>query len=130
MMAGMLGAADLVAFAATTDLARARAFYSDTLGLRVVDDTPHAAVFDANGTMLRLTPVDSFVPDPFTVLGWEVEDIEADIDALRERGVDFMVVDGLGQDERCIWTTPDGTKVAWFKDPDGSTLSLTQFAGS
>ena len=128
-MAGMLGAAHLVAFAPTTDLAVARAFYADALGLRVADDTAYAVVFDAHGTMLRLTPVDSFDPDPFTVLGWAVTDIEAAIDGLRERGVLFTTYDGLGQDERGIWTAPDGSRIAWFRDPDGSTLSLTQSAG-
>ena len=124
----MLDRSDLVAFVSTTDLERARQFYEGVLGLRVVDANPVALVVDAHGTSLRITQVDELHPQPFTVLGWKVADMVATIDALCEQGVHFNVYDGMPQDELGIWTTPDGSTVAWFTDPDGNTLSLTQSA--
>jgi predicted enzyme related to lactoylglutathione lyase len=125
----VLDRSDLVAFVSTTDLERARQFYEGVLDLRVVDANPFALVVDAHGTQLRITRVDELHAQPFTVLGWKVDDIVATIDALCERGVRFMMYDGMPQDELGIWTTPDGSMVAWFSDPDGNTLSLTQPAG-
>ena len=123
----MLESADLVAFAATADLARARAFYEGVLGLTVVDDTPIACVLDANGTTLRVTLVGDVVAvAPYTVLGWEVTDIEATIDDLVARGVAFERFDGMAQRDSGVWEAPGGALVAWFKDPDGNVLSLTQ----
>lgn len=121
----MLRTCDLVAFVATTDLVRARTFYADTLGLTLLEDTPFACVFDAHGTMLRVTPVESKASAVYTVLGWEVPDMAAAVRDLVERGVDMMRVDGIDQDELGVWTTPGGDQVAWFKDPDGNTLSLS-----
>lgn len=123
----MLNLSELVAFVAVTDLARARAFYEDTLGLRLVDDTPIAVVFDANGTSLRVTRVDQLRPAGYTVLGWLVDDIAASARDLRSRGVEFNRYDAMEQDELGVWTAPGGDQVAWFADPDGNTLSLTQF---
>ncbi|PZS18540.1 MAG: glyoxalase [Pseudonocardiales bacterium] len=123
----MLTGSELVAFAASTDLARAREFYGDVLGLDVVEQSPFACVFDANGTMLRVTAVAELRPAPHTVLGWRVVDVAASIGALAARGVVFTRYDAMDQDERGVWTTPGGDKVAWFADPDGNTLSLTQF---
>jgi catechol 2,3-dioxygenase-like lactoylglutathione lyase family enzyme len=123
----MLESSDVVAFAAASDLARARAFYEHKLGLPVVEENDFACVFDANGTMLRVTAVPEVSRASYTVLGWRVTDIEATIRGLRAKGVAFRIYDGMSQDENGIWTTPGGDKVAWFTDPDGNTLSLTQF---
>lgn len=122
----MLGSSDLVAFAASADLSRARAFYEGVLGLPVVDQDDFACVFDANGTMLRVTAVREVSPAGYTVLGWRVADIEAAVRGLSERGVAFSRFDGMEQDDNGIWTSPGGAKVAWFTDPDGNVLSLTQ----
>ena len=86
-----------------------------------------ALVFDVNGTMLRVQKVHELVPARHTVLGWDVPDIAARMKELVERGVRFEHFPGLPQDESGIWTSPSGAKIAWFKDPDGNTLSLTQF---
>ena len=123
----MLTRSKLICFAATTNPARSQEFYRDTLGLRLVEDSPFALVFDAAGTMLRIQKVESLSPAKHTTLGWEVEDIQATIRQLTENGVRFERFAGLPQDEHGIWTTPDGSRVAWFKDPDGNTLSLTEF---
>ncbi len=122
----MLGSAALVAFAPTTDLDRARAFYGDTLGLELVTRDGFACQFDAHGTPLRVTLVDALTPAPGTVLGWLVPDIHATVRALADRGVTFARYDGMGQDDDGVWTAPSGDHVAWFHDPDGNTLSLTQ----
>ncbi len=124
----MLGSQDLVAFVAVTDLARARAFYEGVLGLTLVDDTPIAIVFDAHGTTLRVSLVDQLQPPGHTVLGWRVGDIAACIRELVARGVSFNRYDGMEQDELGVWTPPGGGQVAWFHDPDGNNLSLTQEA--
>ena len=123
----MLNTSKIVCFVATQNPASARTFYEKTLGLTLMDDGPFALVFDANGTMLRVQKVEAFIPANHTVLGWQVPDIRAKTVELRKRGVRFERFEGLQQDESGIWTTPQGAKVAWFKDPDGNTLSLTQF---
>lgn len=118
----------LIAFVATRDADRAKKFYGDTLGLSLVsDEAPFALVFDANGTMLRVTPVKELSPAGYTVLGWQVPDIFAAAKALGKAGVPFERYEGLQQDELGVWTVPGGAaKVAWFKDPDGNTLSISQ----
>jgi predicted enzyme related to lactoylglutathione lyase len=123
----MLDAADLVAFAATTDLDRARVFYEQVLGLPVTEQTDLACVFDANGTMLRVTAVPEVARAGYTVLGWQVADITAAARELSARGVRFLRFDGMDQDADGVWTSPGGGRIAWFADPDGNTLSLTQF---
>jgi catechol 2,3-dioxygenase-like lactoylglutathione lyase family enzyme len=122
----ILGASKVVAFAPVTDAARARAFYEGVLGLRLVEDQkPFAMVFDANGTTLRVTPVGEFKPQPFTVLGWEVESIETTVERLTAAGVVFMRIPGMNDaDPLGIWTAPGGARIAWFKDPDGNVLSV------
>ncbi len=126
----MLGDCDLVAFAATSNAERAKAFYGTTLGLRLTGDTPFALVFDAGGTMLRIAKVPKVAAAPYTILGWSVPDIAAAIAVLTRKGVAFERYAGLPQDERGIWTTPDGGRVAWFKDTDGNVLSLTEAAST
>jgi predicted enzyme related to lactoylglutathione lyase len=115
-----------MAFVATSDGERARAFYEGTLGLAVTSDDGFALAVDANGTMLRIQKVGQFKPHPFTTLGWEVSDIDDVVARLQERGVTFERFSGMDQDERGIWSAPSGARVAWFKDPDGNTLSITQ----
>ena len=129
MRDSILGGSDLVAFAPTTDPTRARAFYEGALGLRLVaDEKPFALVFDANGTMLRVTTVHELKPQQFTVLGWHVADIEATVDRLTAKGVEFNRYKGMNDDDpRGIWNSPNGARVAWFKDPDGNVLSVTEF---
>jgi catechol 2,3-dioxygenase-like lactoylglutathione lyase family enzyme len=127
-VAGGLRGAPPVAFVATTGPARARAFYEDVLGLAFVADEGFALVFEVAGTMLRVTRVEALEPQPFTVLGWRVDNAAAAVRALVERGVGFERYPGLEQDELAIWTSPGGARVAWFKDPDGNTLSLTELA--
>ena len=120
--------AELIAFIPVSNLQAARRFYESTLGLRVTDENLFAVVVDANGTMLRLTEVTDLTPQPFTIAGWQVPDIDATIDALVAQGVTFRHFDGMGQDARAIWEAPGADLVAWFADPDGNTLSLTRFA--
>jgi catechol 2,3-dioxygenase-like lactoylglutathione lyase family enzyme len=122
----MLGSAKLDAFVATTDLDRARDFYEATLGLHVIEDNGFALVLDANGTTLRVTRVEEASLAPYTVLGWEVGDIAATVAALSDRGVVFHRYDGMEQDAAGIWLAPSGTLVAWFPDPEGNTLSVSQ----
>jgi catechol 2,3-dioxygenase-like lactoylglutathione lyase family enzyme len=123
----MLESSDVIAFAAATDLDRARAFYQRTLGLTVTEQNDFACVLDAHGTMLRVTAVPKMSPAGYTVLGWRVTDITATVRDLAARGVEFRRYDGMDQDDDGIWTTPGGDQVAWFPDPDGNLLSLTQF---
>jgi catechol 2,3-dioxygenase-like lactoylglutathione lyase family enzyme len=124
----MLDSCDVIAFVATKDAAKARAFYQGTLGLRLVSDDAFALVFDAHGTMLRIAKVRELIPAPFTVLGWKVPGIRNASAELMKKGVEFQRYPGLEQDESGVWNSPGGAKVAWFKDPDGNTLSLTQFS--
>jgi catechol 2,3-dioxygenase-like lactoylglutathione lyase family enzyme len=125
-MTNMLEAQKVVVFLATADGSRARDFYERILGLKVVSDEDFALVLDANGTPIRIQKIGPFTPHPFTALGWQVTNIDDTIDALRERGVTFQTFSGMQQDERGVWRSPSGARVAWFEDPDGNTLSLTQ----
>jgi catechol 2,3-dioxygenase-like lactoylglutathione lyase family enzyme len=111
------------------DVERAKAFYRDTLGLRLVsEEQPYAIVFEANGIMLRLVIGRERVPVQGTVLGWQVPDAPAAVKELQAAGVEFEQYgfSFMPQDELGIWTTPTGAKVAWFKDPDGNTLSISE----
>jgi catechol 2,3-dioxygenase-like lactoylglutathione lyase family enzyme len=123
----MLGSRKLVAFVATRDPGRAREFYRDTLGLRLVSEDEFALVFDAAGTMLRVTRVQELVAAKYTVLGWQVRDIIWTVTRLQKAHVTLERYPGMQQDALGIWNSPSGAKVGWFKDPDGNTLSLTQF---
>ena len=123
----MLGDQKLMGFCATRDGVAARRFYVDILGLRVISEDDYALVVDANGTTLRLQKVGGFTPQPFTALGWQVPDIAATVGHLAGRGVQFEKFAGMDQDPDGVWHAPGGARVAWFKDPDGNILSLTQF---
>lgn len=125
----MLGTAEIVAFVPMRNADNARTFYRDVLGLKLVSEDDFALVFDANGVMLRVANVSnvkSFKPFPFTVLGWLVESAEDMVRALENRGVEFERFPGMDQDDYGIWNSPSGAKVAWFKDPEGNILSITQ----
>jgi catechol 2,3-dioxygenase-like lactoylglutathione lyase family enzyme len=122
----MLGSTDIVAFVSITDAEKARAFYEGVLGLRFVKDDGFALVFDANGIMVRAGKTKEVKPAQFTVLGWQVKDIAAVVAALRDKGVHFEIFGFFKQDELGIWTAPTGDKVAWFKDPDGNILSVSE----
>jgi len=116
-----------IAFVATRDPVQAKAFYRDTLSLRLVsEELPFALVFDLYGVMLRVTVVKDLKPAGYTILGWQVPDIVTAAKALQKAGVRFERYPGMEQDESGVWTSPSGAKVAWFKDPDGNTLSLSQ----
>jgi catechol 2,3-dioxygenase-like lactoylglutathione lyase family enzyme len=128
--AAPLAATPLIAFLATANPTRSRAFFEDLLQLRLVSDEPFALVFDCNGTTLRIQKVESVQPQPYTSLGWQTENIVQLVQTLTNRGVHFERFPGMEQDPLGIWTSPGGAQVAWFKDPDGNTLSLTQFATS
>jgi len=117
----------LIGFVAASDPERAKKFYRDTLGLPLVsEELPFALVFDAHGTMLRVAIVKEVAPVRYTVLGWQVRDIIAAAKTLSEAGVRFERYPGMEQDELGIWHSPGGAQVAWFKDPDGNTLSISQ----
>jgi catechol 2,3-dioxygenase-like lactoylglutathione lyase family enzyme len=123
----MLDSCDVMAFVNTARPEAARAFYGDVLGLRLLWENGFAIVYDAHGTTLRVSKSDEVYPAPYTVLGWKVPDIVAMVRALAARGVTFNRYETLEQDELGIWSVPGAAaRVAWFKDPDGNTLSLTQ----
>jgi catechol 2,3-dioxygenase-like lactoylglutathione lyase family enzyme len=122
----MLRNADVTGFIATTNPARAKAFYQDTLGLTLLTDDQFALAFDANGTELRVQKVEKLRPHPFTSLGWRVPDIAKAVAGLVKRGVSFERYEFMEQDELGVWQAPSGARVAWFKDPDGNLLSLTE----
>jgi catechol 2,3-dioxygenase-like lactoylglutathione lyase family enzyme len=122
----MLNTAKIVAFVPIKDAKTSRPFYEGMLGLRFVSDDGFALVMDSNGVMVRLAKAGKFTPAGFTVLGWEVPAIEEAVTALKEKGVHFEKFPGLPQDELGIWAAPGGARVAWFKDPDGNILSLSQ----
>jgi len=123
----VLSNATVIAFAATTQPDAAKAFYGDRLGLTLIEESPYALVFRSGATMLRVQRVAAFEPHPFTTLGWDVPDIRATAAELQQHGIETMRVSYIEQDADGIWWTPNGDGVAWFKDPDGNTLSLTQF---
>jgi catechol 2,3-dioxygenase-like lactoylglutathione lyase family enzyme len=122
----MLGSTKIIAFVAITDAEKARAFYEGVLGLRFVKDDGFALVFNANGIMVRAAKMKEVTPAQFTVLGWQVSGIEKIAADLHAKGVQFERYGFLKQDELGIWTAPTGDKVAWFKDPDGNILSVSE----
>ena|SRR5258706_11919005 len=119
--------ARIMAFVATTRPESALGFYRDVLGLRLLEDSPFALVFDSHDIMLRVQKVKSLTPHMHTSLGWTVSDIRHTISELQQKGVEFQRYPGLQQDTYGVWVSPAGARVAWFKDPDGNILSLTQF---
>jgi catechol 2,3-dioxygenase-like lactoylglutathione lyase family enzyme len=125
----MLGSADVVAFVPTRNPDKARQFYEKTLGLKFIADDKFALIFESKHVMIRVVDISGFAdykPPPFTVLGWSVGDIVKAVGGLQKKGVAFERYPGLEQDPLGVWTAPGNAKVAWFKDPDGNTLSLSQ----
>jgi catechol 2,3-dioxygenase-like lactoylglutathione lyase family enzyme len=117
----------IIGFVTIVDVERAKIFYRDVLGLRMVEEEPpFALVFDANGIMLRLGMGKERNPAPGTVLGWQVPDIQSVARDLEHAGVKFERFNGMKQDEQGVWNSPSGAKVAWFKDPDGNILSISE----
>jgi len=122
----MLGSTDIIAFVPTKDSRKARSFYEGMLGLRFVSDDGFALVFNAHGIMIRVVKTQPFTPVEHTILGWRVKGIEKMVTALREKGLHFERFGFFQQDDLGIWVAPNGDKVAWFKDPDGNTLSISE----
>ena len=122
-----LGGSNVVAFLATSDSHRARTFYESILGLRLAGDEPFALVFDANGVMIRIQKVETVVPAPYTALGWQVADVASTIQRLAANGVVLERYPWLEQNDLGVWRSPSGARIAWFKDPDGNVLALTQW---
>ena len=125
----MLGASDVMPLIGTTKPDVAKSFYGDVLGLKFVADDTFALVFEGRNARVRVSRVPAVVPAQFAVLAFEVSDIEKTVDDLSARGVVFARYAFFVQDARGIWTAPDGTKVAWFPDPDLNLLSVVQSAG-
>ena len=122
----MLANKKLKAFAPTINAEKAKHFYKDILGLKLLSEDNYALEFDANGTLLRVTIVTELNPHPFTILGWNVDDISSVISELNKKGIFCERYDFMQQDKLGIWHSPGGSKVAWFKDADGNILSLTE----
>ena len=126
----MLENADLIAFVPTRDPQKSRRFYQQTLGLEFVSEDPFAIVFNANGVMLRIanvSTIENFKPASFTILGWRVPNAETTVRALGEKGIEFERFPDINQNPLGIWHSPSGAQVAWFKDPDGNILSITEW---
>jgi catechol 2,3-dioxygenase-like lactoylglutathione lyase family enzyme len=124
----MLAAARLQTLVLTADAERARAFYSGVLGLRLVGESLGALVYDVGGGALRVSPVPATQPTEHTVFGFAVDDLEATLAGLAARGVRFERFPAFPHDDRGIVTAPDGSRVAWFRDPDGNLLSVVRYA--
>ena len=123
----MLAGCDVISLIPIRDAERARRFYSDTLGLPFVSEDGFAVVFEVGGRTLRLTKVEAFTPQPFSIIGWRVADIATTVQGLADRGVTFERYAALAQDDLGIWAVPDGSaRVAWFEDPDGNLLSIVE----
>jgi catechol 2,3-dioxygenase-like lactoylglutathione lyase family enzyme len=122
----MLGSINIVAFVPTKDFEKAKAFYVGILGLGFVKEDGFALVLDANSIVVRVARVPEFKPAQYTILGWQVPDIEKIVTELQGKGVAFERFGFFEQDALGIWTAPTGDKVAWFKDPDGNVLSVSQ----
>lgn len=120
----MVDSARLVAFVPARDIKRARDFYVDVLGCGLIEVTPYACVVVVGNTELRITHVEYFEPQPFTVLGFEVGDVHEEVRRLRGLGVEFREYAAIQQEEDDVWEVPGGGQVAWFLDPDGNTLSV------
>ncbi len=120
--------ANPVAFIGVTDATKTKHFYAEKLGLKLVSEQlPFALVFDSHGVMLRATLVETVNAAPYTVLGWDVSDLDATVRAMRRAGVEFEIFPGLNDDnELSIWIAPGGSRIAWFRDPDGNMLSVSQ----
>lgn len=116
-----------ILFAATRNPVRSRKFYEEKLGLKFIADEPFALVFQVGELQLRIQKLGCKLNVNFTTLGWRVVDIRRAVRQLSNAGVEFARFKGLNQDADGIWQSPDGPKVAWFRDPDDNTLLLTEY---
>lgn len=121
----MLSQHKLKAFVSTTQPVKTRQFYIEKLGLKMLSEDHYGLECESNGAHLRIAIVERLTPQPFTVLGWDTIDIVSTVKSLNEKGVTFERYSFIEQDDSCIWTAPGGTRVAWFKDPDGNLLSVS-----
>ena len=124
----MLNTSKMVGFVGTVKPDEAKQFYEQKLGLELLEESPYALVFASGQTTIRVQKVQELVTPPYTSLGWEVLDIAGAVGQLTSNGVEFQRFEGLLQNDAGIWKTPDGSQIAWFQDPDGNTLSLTEHA--
>lgn len=122
----MLASMNMMGFILTKDYDKSRAFYESNLGFEFVSVDKFALVMKAGKSMIRIVKLPTFSPLQSTVLGWEVDDIETMVEWLAKRGVVFEKYPFVQDQETGIWVTPNGDKVAWFKDPDGNILSISQ----
>jgi catechol 2,3-dioxygenase-like lactoylglutathione lyase family enzyme len=122
----MLASSKIIGFVPTKDSVKAKGFYEGILQFQFVSDDMFALVMRAGETMIRIGKVQDFTPAPYTVLGWEVSNIEDVVKWLQKRGVALEKFPFVQDKELGIWTTPNGDKVAWFRDPDGNVLSVSQ----
>ena|ERR1700730_12875205 len=122
----MLADKEPKAFVPTVMPGKSKSFYRDILGLKLLSEDNYALEFEANGILLRVIIVPELRPQTFTVLGWNVDDISSIIKSLNKKGIVCEKYDFLEQDNLGVWKSPGGSKVAWFKDPDGNILSLTE----
>jgi len=124
----MFDQCEMIAFTQTMQPEKAKHFFGKVIGLKFEHETPAAIVYSAGKTMVRVQKVREFTPLPFTSLGWKVPDVTLAVRYLTSRGVRFERYQGMPQDDLGIWTSPDGGNICWFKDPDGNTISLSQFS--
>jgi len=124
----LLNSSKVVGFLGTAKPGLAKRFYEQSLGLKLLEDSPYALVFECANTTIRVQKVESLLAHQYTSLGWAVSDITSTVQQLSSNGVEFQRFEGLPQDELGIWLTPDRSRVAWFQDPDGNVLSVTQHA--
>jgi len=122
----MLASGKMVGFVPTKDYDKARAFYEGKLEFEFVSLDQYALVLSVGGHRIRIAKVPNFTPLQGTILGWEVKNIETVVTWLRDRGVPSEKYPFLQDRELGIWTAPNGDKVAWFKDPDGNILGVSQ----
>lgn len=123
----MLTEPKITAFLPTVKPKESKQFYRSTLGLKLVSEDVYALEFEGSGVSLRITTVESFIPHPFTVLGFKIKEIVAQVKTLNNKGVKFERFNYFEQDDLGIWTSPSQAKIAWFKDPDGNLISLTEY---
>src|ERR1700748_2746443 len=122
----MISEGEVMGFVPTVDAARARNFYEGVVRLDCVSDDPFALVVRSKGTYIRVVKLKEFTPAPYTILGWRVKDIESEVRGLAGNGVVFNRYPSLAQSDLGVWTAPGGSKIAWFLDPDGNALSISQ----
>jgi catechol 2,3-dioxygenase-like lactoylglutathione lyase family enzyme len=121
----MLKASHAFSGFSTNDIAAARAFYADTLGLEVSEDNGMLTLRLAGGGRVLIYPKPNHEPATFTVLNFPVDDIEATVDRLTAAGVAFERYPGARQDERGI-NRDQGPAIAWFQDPAGNILAVLE----